>query len=1191
MADPGRQNGAARPRRAKAAPKPAPRPAVKLAVVERPTAVVGVAASAANVRSLETLFASLQGVKSAAYVVCLQQANSLNTFRLAETLSQQSGLPAEIATDGVRLEPNRIYIAPSEQLMVMDDGHLSLTDSHQPPGERGSIDSFLVALSKSQHERAVAVILRGMGSDGIAGIAAFKEHGGLAIAESNGGEDQDHAIDPRGLVDFALPAAQIAERIAAYVGHLAEHAGPAAELTDETAQHLTRVASILRNKTGHDFHGYKHNTFLRRIRRRMQVQQIDEIDRYIEFLRTDGEEVGHLFQDLLIGVTQFFRDGPEFGLLEREVVPKLFEGKGAGDQLRVWVLGCATGEEAYSIGMLLREHMATLESSPHVQIFATDIDGRALASARSGRYPESIAKDVSPERLARWFSKEGATYCVAKELREMCIFSQHNVIKDAPFSHIDLVSCRNLLIYLTSELQDRVIPLFHFSLTPGGYLFLGPSENVTRHAKLFAPVDRRHRMFRRLETVTRVLPEFPLTPGHRVRGLSEPLARGVRARVAPALSRRAEQIIEGHSPAYVLVDEQYDVLHFSGRTGRYLEPSAGAANLNLLNLIHRDLRLDVRAALHSAAAERSTVKVDRLQIGTDGSARRVDLVVEPITGPDTPTSFVVLLQDGGSLEPAEEAEPSSSLMRDEQVQRLEAELRFSRERLQATIEELESTNEELKSSNEEYQSINEELQSANEELETSKEELQSVNEELQTVNGELAHRVNELGRANSDLKNLLESTQIATIFLDNDLRIKSFTPSIADVFHLLDTDIGRPIAHIASRVTYGELESDVRRVLRTLGTVEREVGDAAGAARYLVRVLPYRSIDNFIAGTVLTFLDVTATVKAEAEAAAANSKVQEILESIGDGFFAIDQDLTFTYVNQRALELWNRRADQLVGRKLRQRFPAAEFADLYDALETTRVTRSPVELEFLWPGLDRWMAVSVYPSAMGWSVFMRDIGERRRAETRQRLLMGELQHRVKNILAVVRSITSRTVESSRDLSDFSAHFDGRIGALARTQAVLARHAGQEVDLEQMVREELLSHAAGEQGVEVSGPVVQLRQKAAETFGLVLHELATNAVKYGALSSPAGKVSVSWQASDRPGGSTLSFRWVESGVAGMDTNPKRRGFGRDLIERGLPYDLPGAETSLSFAADGARCTIELPLNQYVGSALGGDGTSP
>ncbi|MGO4833621.1 protein-glutamate O-methyltransferase CheR, partial [Rhizobiaceae sp. 2RAB30] len=469
------------------------------------------------------------------------------------------------------------------------------------------------------------------------------------------------------------------------------------DLVEESAAQLTRIATVLRNQTGHDFHGYKRNTFLRRVQRRIQVTQTGTLDGYLEYLKAVPDEAQGLFNDLLIGVTHFFRDQKEFEFLEREIVPKLFEGKNAGDQLRVWVLGCATGEEAYSIAILLREHMARLDSVPHIQIFATDIDGRALAQARVGRYGEASIREVTPERLARWFVKEGDTYCVVKELREMCIFSQHNIIKDAPFSRLDLVSCRNLLIYLGSELQNRVIPLFHFSLRQGGYLFLGNSENVTRHSKLFAPVDRRFRIFRQQESLVRVLPDFPLTATADRRPAVEQGAnfRAPGAGVA-ALTKQAERIMERYAPAYMIIDENYDVLHFSGRTGRYIDPPTGIASLNLLSLIHRDLRMDLRAALHKIESDKRPVHVTGLKVGHNGHSINVALTVEALeTGAGYPTRYAVVLQDGHIVQDHDETgERKSSAGREihhANVERLEAELQLTRDRLQATIEELEST--------------------------------------------------------------------------------------------------------------------------------------------------------------------------------------------------------------------------------------------------------------------------------------------------------------------------------------------------------------------------------------------------------------------------------------------------------------------------------------------------------------------
>ncbi|HEX6741641.1 MAG TPA: CheR family methyltransferase, partial [Sphingomicrobium sp.] len=861
--------------------KPSRRP--KKDQATEPLAIVGIGVCAASLRSLISLFVGLGQDFGAAYVVAVRQQDGLLVNMVVDALAAQTTLQVKAATDGEKLEPGTVYVGGGSDIITLTDGHIGIRPTDEPIGHRGTVDSMLISLAEHAQDRAIAVMLNGLGSDGTAGVSATKQFGGLSIAESLNGEAdaaEQGAASPAGIVDLLLPLEQIPPQIALYIRGLrtlgAEEAD--GEITDRVATLLSAIAGTLKTVTGNDFHGYKLNTFLRRVQRRMQVVQAASIDEYAAKLRKDRDEVHHLFQDLLIGVTQFFRDLKEFEALEQEL-PKLFEGKGANDQVRVWVLGCATGEEAYSIAILLAEQLAKIDNGPTVQIFATDLDARALGSARAGRYSNAIVDHVTPERLARWFVTEGDTYRVAKELREMCIFSPHNLIKDAPFSRIDLLSCRNLLIYLNADLQTRVIPIFHFALRPGGLLFLGASESVTRHQKLFTAVDRKNRLFRRLETPTKVLPEFPLV-ARTARDPKQPKAI-VPVRpggLAAALSRRAEQAADRYAPAYVIVDTQFEVLHFSGRTGKFLEPTSGVASLNLFNLVHRDLRLDLRSALHEATEGTKRVEHSRISIKNNGSSSFVNLIVEPLLDGDDLTALLVLFQDGG---PAVEAllEKGPKGRSDDHVERLDAELRLTKERLQATIEELESTNEELKSSNEEYQSINEELQSSNEELETSKEELQSVNEELHTVNAELDHRVRELAKANSDLRNLLESTQIATIFLDNDLRVRSFTPAATDIFHLLETDIGRPIDHLGARVDYPDMSDDVRKVLSKLGTVEREVSSREGSY-YIARVHPYRSIDNFIAGAVLTFLDVTSTVKAEAALRESESRLRTLLSEL-----------------------------------------------------------------------------------------------------------------------------------------------------------------------------------------------------------------------------------------------------------------------------------------------------------------------
>jgi two-component system CheB/CheR fusion protein len=1149
--------------------------------------VVAFGVSQSSYASLQTVFSDIAADVQAAFVIVFSHAEGLSPEAMAEDLVALSGMPAQVCSAPMRPQSRNIYVAPANGILVSIDGELVPEPVEEPFAKRGSIDSLLTSLAIDLESHAVGVILHGVAPDGVAGVTALKAQGGLAIGEAldaDGGAEPPGPIDPNGLVDFLLAAVEIAPRIAAYAGHLhgISAGGDGSQAVQES---LGRVAAILRNKTGHDFHGYKQNTFARRIQRRMQVLQLETMEAYLAALRTEPDEVDHLFQDLLIGVTQFFRDAPEFGLLEREVIPKLFEGKTASDQLRVWVLGCATGEEAYSIGILLREHMASLDLVPSVQIFATDLDGRALSMARAGRYPDTIAKDVSPERLARWFTHEGATYSVVKELREMCIFSQHNVIRDAPFSRIDLVSCRNLLIYLTAELQDRVIPLFHFSLHPGGYLFLGPSENVTRHAKLFAPLERRHRIFRRLETGTRRLPEFSLSARSLPRSgvLSR---RSARVQIGADTRKHVERIVERYAPTYVLVDDQFDVLQFSERTGGFLEPMAGSANLNLLNLVRRELRTDLRAALHMAASERRRIQVDTADLVLQGAPRRIELIVEPVSEADQPNGFLVLFRDNGpALTPALLEATDAALLRDEHVQRLEAELRHSNERLQATIEELESTNEELKSSNEEYQSINEEMQSANEELETSKEELQSVNEELHTVNGELGYRVTELARANSDLRNLLDNTQIATVFLDNDMRVKSFTPSIVDVFNLIESDLGRPLTDIAARIDYPDLREDVRRVLRTLAPIEREVAGQDEGTRYLIRVLPYRSLDNFIAGTVITFSDISDVVRAQLALGQSEARYRMVVESATDyAIITMDAERRITGWNPGAVNIFGWSEGDMTGKQADLIFTPEDREERAPEAEAETAVQHGRAADNRWhmrrDGSRFWGAGVMMPlkdTEQGFVKILHDRTQERENDERQKLLMAELQHRVKNILAVIRSIASRTLETTEDLDDFSAHFDGRLRALARTQNVLTRTTTGRIDLDELVREELLTHAPQEPSqIEIAGPDITLKDRAAEIFALALHELATNAVKYGALSQPKGHISVTWRTLKAAAGDRLSLEWRESGVPALDPSPTRHGFGRDLIERGLPYEL-GAATSLEFLPGGIRCTIELPLD--------------
>ncbi|WP_162630715.1 CheR family methyltransferase [Paracoccus endophyticus] len=869
--------------------------------------VAAITASAARPASAEALLRRLPPQEGAALVVVLQHMEAFDEAPFRQAASEGGHDPVWIA-DGMPVEPGRLYLTPPDRVVTIEGDHFAAQPTQQAPGLQGVIDSFLVSLARDQGDRAIGVALDGTDGDGTLGAREIKAAGGVVLAESVP-EDLAHSDSAAALADAVLAVEDIPARLVSLIAQAARSPGDAAAADPDdaaTAEALEAIAGLLRQKTGHDFHGYKRGTFLRRVQRRMQALLIDDLPAYLDLLRTAADEPQNLFNDLLIGVTEFFRDKKEWAVLEQEVIPHLFQGK-VREPLRVWVAGCSTGEEVYSLAMLLAEHRATLEEPTAIQIFASDLDGRALAMGRAGRYPDSIAAQMTPERLARWFVREGDTYCVVKELREMCIFSHHSLIKDAPFSRLDLISCRNLLIYLDAELQEKVIPLFHFALRPGGFLFLGNSENASRHQTLFLPVEPRCRIFRRLDTPRRVVPDFPFTAVQRGQASRTAPEAPARDRSVADLTRWAEHAMERHTPAFVVIDESHTVLHFSGPMGRYLAPASGAASLNLLQLAHPMLRVELRAALGRAAEKVQTVEVGGLEIGTGGLCLRLDLIVEPrIAEPGRQAGFLVIFRDCGTSASAGGAGDAAPGQRAEHLQRLEEDLRLTRDRLQATIEELESTNEELKSSNEEYQSLNEELQSANEELETSKEELQSVNEELTTVNGELAHRVQELGRANSDLKNFLESTQIATLFLDNDLRVTNFTPAIVDVFHLVEADEGRPIAHIKARVAYEDLAQDARRVLRTLAPVEREIDDPETHARYIARLLPYRSTDNFIAGVVATFLDVTARREAEERLRRSEERYRAIVETASD--YAI-----FTTDIAGRIETWPPGAENVFG--------------------------------------------------------------------------------------------------------------------------------------------------------------------------------------------------------------------------------------------------------------------------------------
>jgi two-component system CheB/CheR fusion protein len=832
-------------------------------MLHQPFPIVGIGASAGGVEALEVLFQGLPPDSGMAFVLVTHLPVGYVTT-LPEIIGRHSAMAVTIAANGELIEPNHVYVCPASYILTIKEARLVLAPRGSGPVPN-LVDALLYSLAEDRGEQAIGIVLSGGGSDGAVGIGAIKQAGGFTMAQGPDGSEPAQTSMPAtaiatGLVDIVLPIEEMADRLVQLASSgLSQEALAAHDKfenkTEEVDEAKLVISRILEKQLGHDFSGYKGKTFIRRVLRRMQITQFDELARYIDRLRGDPDEVNALFGDLLIGVTHFFRDSEAFAALETLVIPRLFQNGGTPDTLRVWVPGCSTGEEAYSIAILMREHMDTLRVTPKLQIFATDIDEGSLAVARYGNYPNALLQGVSQRRLDRFFSKQEGAYTVAKEIRDFCIFSTYSVIRDPPFSRLDLISCRNLLIYLGSDFQARVIPAFHFALRPGGFLFLGSSENVSQYNELFQRIDRKHRLFQRRDHVVSPL-QFPVFVPVRKPGREAQPGQPALIPTAANLRKIADaRVLDQFAPAHVIVNREGEIVYYSVRTGKYLEAAPGLPSRQLVASARRGLRIDLRHALQEAMETGRMVIREPVPVEIDDRVQNIRLAVEPVNSPETDPLFLVLFTDLGRPQPS--ADFPSQQLGDSSVEQLHRELRDTRERLQATVEEYESALEELKAANEEMVSVNEELQSTNEELETSKEELQSVNEELHTVNTELNSKIDELDRANSDLRNLFESTQIATVLLDGELIIRSFTPAVTTIFNLISTDRGRPLTDIASHVETGDLRRDIRMVLERGQTIERSVVRSDKSAQYLMRILPYRGRNNVIEGVLLTFFDLT----------------------------------------------------------------------------------------------------------------------------------------------------------------------------------------------------------------------------------------------------------------------------------------------------------------------------------------------
>jgi two-component system CheB/CheR fusion protein len=884
--------------------------------------IIGIGASAGGLDAMEKLLRHMPPDSGMGFVL-VPHLDPGHKSMMGDLLRRFTKMDIFQAEEGMKVRPDTIYIIPPNREMAIRNGKLLLFELKQERGVRHPIDFFFRSLAEDRGVYGIGIVLSGTGTEGALGLRSIKGEGGLALvqdpATASYGGMPESAIGT-GIVDYVLPPEKMAKKLMDYVRQSSRVVVRPPEREKEQPQNLLqKVLGIVRAQTGVDFSLYKTNTIVRRIEKRMAMHQVQAMEDYLIYLRNSPHEVNSLLKEILIRVTNFFRDAQAFDAIKSEIMPKLIQNKSEDNPLRIWVPGCSTGEEAYSLAIIVRETMEQAQKMFPVQIFATDIDAGAIEIARAGVYTDSITADVSPERLARYFLKQGGNYKVRGELREMVVFAVHNILKDPPFLKLDLVSCRNVLIYMGTELQRKIIPLLRYTLNQEGVLFLGPSENIGDFTELFSVADKRWKMFRAKRGERAVPAEFGLQAGT-VTGpqpnSKEPSPRDLHTDVS--LGELAEDLLlSEYSPCCLIVNERGDIVYFYGKTGKYLEPPSGKATLRITEMAREGLKLELMSGLRKVFSRKEKVTSRGIRVKTNGGFETIDLDLHYIKRPDYFEGLVMVVFKPVPTPKTEKAGTPKSREAErltKHVSELEYELKTTKERLQTTIEELETSNEELKSSNEELQSSNEELQSTNEELETSREELQSINEELVTVNSELQEKNEELSRANNDMNNLLASTQIATIFLDNSLKIKSFTPAASEIVNLIQSDVGRPLRDISSRIEYQNLVSDVKEVITKLSKKEKPVKHEKNRW-YLAKILPYRTSENVIDGAVLTFVDITEQKNAQDELRFALT-FRSIVQSIREPILLLDKKLMVEFANEAFYNVFETTPQETVHRRV-----------------------------------------------------------------------------------------------------------------------------------------------------------------------------------------------------------------------------------------------------------------------------------
>jgi two-component system CheB/CheR fusion protein len=1140
--------------------------------------IVAMGASAGGIHALQAFFRQIPDQTGAAFVVVVH-LDPQHRSELPRILAGCTRMPVVQIEGHQKIQADHVYVIPPDRRLQLVDHEISAVQFDGPRGQRAPIDLFFRSVAEKLGD-GFAVILSGAGSDGAIGARAVKESGGMILVQEP--NEAEYSSMPRsaiatGVADFVLPVRDLAGRLAELIRIKRNTTFAEDPSVDE--EKVRRILAHLRVRTGHDFSRYKRSTVVRRIARRMQVTRTEDLVEYYEMLRDSPEEAQALLGDLLISVTTYFRDHDAFKAIKTQVIPLLFEGGEPSEPIRVWVPGCATGEEAYSIAMLLLEEG---QRSQPLQIFGSDLDSRALSFAREGRYAASIEADVNEERLRRFFNREGDGYRVRQELRDVVLFSVHDMLKDPPFSRVDLISCRNVLIYLDRELQEQMCSTFHYALKPAGFLLLGASETADNPPGLFRALDRHARIYQSTTQPgdrTRLLPRLLGQVG--VRDFTGAAGRAVSPSTALTEAALHRRLIEKIAPPSVLVDQAHRLVHLSETAGRYILPSGGPLSGDVVDLVRPELRFELRSALHRVFEQNESSLSLPVLVSFNGSPNRVHLLVKPGERADVaePQHALVMFIEGEVV--PERLLRSDHPGGDEIVRRLTQELELTQARLRTVREESEAANEELRAANEELQSVNEEYRSTSEELETSKEELQSINEELQTVNSELKLKLEAISRAHSDLQNLMAATDIGTLFLDSRLRIKRFTDRITDLFSITPADEGRPITDFAHRLDYDGLVKDARGVLADLTPLRREIRSRSNRW-YDVRVRPYRTVDDRIDGVVITFVDISDRREVEEALRKSERRLSQQSQLV-----ELSRAPIFVWEFSGKIVLWNRGSQELYG------YSSAEaIGKRKDQLLGTVVAGSSFEelkirlqREGSWSGeldhktkdgrtltVESRLQLETFDGHQLVFESTRDITERKAWESRQHMLLRELGHRVRNTLTVVQAVAHQTFRGVQGYEGALRLFEGRLSALATAHNLLTDSHWSGADLMSLARHQLEPYMSGGfDRISMSGEAVSLPPSIATPFGLVLHELATNAARHGSLSVPAGVVELTWVVGLKSSERILTVTWRETRGPPVQ-RPSFGGLGSALIEGAIPE----ATVKRDFAPDGLVCTIEVPL---------------